>query len=301
MDNNIYAVVISYNPDITLLDSEYRSIIPQVSGIIYTDNDSKNKKEIIEWQKNKKNIDFIWLPENLGIGAAQNAGIKEALRKRATHIVLFDQDSVVESDFIAKLVQAEKTAINKGINVGLTGPIYSSYEGYKYPIPNYKDNKYIRIPIESIKKDFIEVSHIIASGGLIRKEVFETAGYMNEGYFIGFVDFEFCFRAAKYGFKSIVTKKAVMHHKLGDKQIFIFGRMIGLYSPFRRYFECRNVILIRKDKAFPKPFLNYCLRINFKKIFLSCLIGPHRFTMLKYCLIGLYDGLNNVRGKCTIK
>ena len=153
--------------------------------------------------------------------------------------------------------------------------------------------------IEYTNEDF-KVSHIIASGCLIRSEVIEKVGYLREDWFIGYIDFEYCFRAAQSGFVSIVAKDACMLHLMGDKQILIFGRKIGIYSPFRRYFDCRNTLLMQKEKVFPKALRHHYLKLIFGKMCVSLIYGPKRFAQFLYCLRGFYDGLRGRIGKCPI-
>lgn len=302
MENSlkVYAVVISFNPDIHLLNDEYLSISNQVDGIFYVDNNSRNKADIEQWSKDKTKAFYIWLDTNEGIGVAQNIGIKKALEQGATHVVIFDQDSVVANDFVASLLQTEQEALNDGYHVGLTGPIYySSDDNYPYPVLDVSDGRVKRIPLDSFDK-YLATSHIIASGELIRTEVFQKAGLMREDLFIGYIDFEYCFRAKKFGYDTIVSKKAIMRHKMGDRQIEVFGRKIGIYSPFRRYFDCRNTLLIQKDNIFPKVLRRYYLKLLIGKILVSLVCGPHRIRQFKYCWRGLLDGIKGVKGKCTI-
>lgn len=300
--NRIYAIVISFNPNIELLSREYTSVSSQVERIIYIDNLSNNRIDVVQWMEDKtQKAELILMPTNEGIGAAQNAGIKRALSKGASHIIIFDQDSVVEDGFVEALLKAEKEAISNGVKVGLTGPIYKSFDdNYLYPIITLSGNCLKKIPHDSFKT-YVNVSHIIASGSLIRCEVFTHVGLLIENLFIDFIDFEYCFRARKYGYESIVTRNACMHHLMGDRQIKIMGRKIGIYSPFRRYFDSRNVILIRKKNLLPKTLCNYYLKLLFGKVVISIIFGPKRLKQLKYISIGIWDGIRGIDGICTIK
>lgn len=297
---SIFAIVISFNPKLDLLTKEYESIVHQVDGIIYIDNNSLNKDAVALWSNNRDKVDLIQLDNNYGIGVAQNAGIKKALDNGATHIIIFDQDSVVNEDFVKTLFEAEENALNSGVNVGITGPIYKSFnDNYLYPIITLKGNNLIEIPYDSFK-EYVQVSHVIASGSLIRRQVFEKVGLLNESLFIDFIDFEFCFRARKYGYDTIITKAACMHHMMGDKQILLFGRKIGIYSPFRRYFDARNAILIWRKNLLPTALCKHYIKILFGKILVSFMFGPDRLRQFKYISKGLYDGLRGIDGFCTV-
>ncbi len=297
----IVAVIVTYNPQIDVLDAEYQSVIKQVDKIVYVDNCSINRDSITKWAKEIMCSSFIWLDENEGLGTAQNSGIKKALDEGATHIVLFDQDSIVDSTFITNLLESERKALANNINVGLTGPVYKSYDNnYAYPVWSVENDKIVKILQDSFN-DFREVTHIIASGCLIRRETIEEVGLMREDLFLGYIDFEYCFRAARHGFKAIVVKDACMRHQMGDKQIIIHGRKIGIYSPFRRYFDCRNTLLIQREQVFPKAFRKYYLGLIWGKVIISIIYGPQRMKQLKYCIKGFYDGILGHYGKCTLK
>lgn len=298
-DLNIIAVIISFNPKLDLLTKEYESIVHQVDGIIYIDNNSRNKDDVELWSNKREKVDLIKLNNNYGIGVAQNAGIKKALACGASHIIIFDQDSVINEGFVESLLRAEEKALGDGIKVGLTGPVYRSYDDYAYPVWSVEESKLVRIPQEGIR-DYRMVTHIIASGSLIRRETLLKVGLMREDLFLGYIDFEYCFRAAEYGYKTIVTRHACMRHQMGDKQILIHGRKIGLYSPFRRYFDCRNTILIQRDKLFPKSLKRYYLKLIFGKVIISLFYGPKRWKQLQYCLCGFFDGIRGKAGECSI-
>lgn len=293
----IYAIIVLYNPDMVLLEKEYESIVNQVDGIVYVDNSSNNKDFIEKWALNKANAMFIFLSDNEGLSYAQNRGIERALNNGAGHIVIFDQDSVINEGFVSALLDAEKKAISNGINVGITGPVYYSYDdNFFYPIRSVIKGKVVKISLDEFH-DYYKVSHIIASGQMIKREVLEKVGLMREDYFIGYIDYDYCFRVLSAKYEIIVAKSAVMHHKMGDSQVMIFGRKIGIYSPFRRYFDCRNTILIQRDKIIPRVLRLYFLKILIGKIFVSVVYGPHRIKQFKFCLRGLYDGIRNIRGK----
>lgn len=296
----VYAVVISYNPNMILLRNEFNSISHQVDTIIYVDNQSVNRSEIVAWCSSKNNVMLICMDDNEGIGAAQNAGIRQALADGASHVIIFDQDTVVDDGFVDALLAAEGKAINDGINVGITGPIYFSHDdGFSYPILTIEDGIYKTISPTDFDT-YCQVSHLIASGELIRREVLESCGFMSEDYFIEYVDYEYCFRIAKQGYKCIVTNKAKMCHQMGDKQIMIRGRKIGIYSPFRRYFTCRNAFLIQKESIYPKIFRKRYLRLALGKFAISVIYGPNRFQQLRYCCKGIWDGIIGRSGKCTV-
>jgi len=67
---------------------------------------------------------------------------------------------------------------------------------------------------------------------LVRREVFEAAGLLDEDYFFGFEDLDFCLRARAAGFTTILAGRAEVYHE--------GGQSIGATSPRRLYFAARN-------------------------------------------------------------
>ena len=300
MENRIIAVVVTYNPNLRMLDEEYNSIVGQVNKLIYVDNYSNNHNELFAWAKNKRKLQFVWLKLNEGLGFAQNIGLKKAFEEGASHVILFDQDSVIDSGYVDSLFEMENLAIIQGHNIGLSGPIYKSHDdGCFYPIVSIEKGRFTNVPLESFK-NYVVVSHIIASGSLIRREVFEKIGLLEDKYFISYIDHEYAFRAAKYGFETIVVKKACMKHQMGDSQVKVFGRKIGLYSPFRRYFDCRNTILIQKNPYFPKVYKRHYLKYIIGKFLISLIYGPQRLNQIRFSFRGFYDGIIGKTGKCPL-
>lgn len=300
MNNGVFAIIVFFNPDISLIESAYESIISQVDYIVYVDNNSKNRKNLISWFKSKERIHYLLNTDNKGIAYAQNVGISCAIEKGASHVVLFDQDSVIDQHFISTLLETEKECLNNDIKVGVVSPVYQSFDGIKYPIVTLQNGRVHRIKQDSII-DYKIISHSIASGQLIRTSIFKEVGLMKDNYFIDMVDFEFCFRILRFGYKCIVTNKAIMHHKLGDNQLKIGRRIVGIYTPFRRYFTVRNSILFMKEQHVPFIVGFYYFKLALGKILLGITYGPNRLKQFRYCMKGLYDGLRNNAGKCSIQ
>src|SRR5690606_29247051 len=67
---------------------------------------------------------------------------------------------------------------------------------------------------------------------LVRREVFDAVGLLDEPYFYGFEDLEFCLRARAAGFATAVVPGAVVSHR-GQASM-------GAGSPQRLYFAVRN-------------------------------------------------------------
>ncbi|RZL47090.1 MAG: glycosyltransferase, partial [Pedobacter sp.] len=136
---DVYAVIVTYNPDILLLEKQLISLENQVSGIIIIDNCSNNKTEIEQSVHSKfLTLKLILNNENRGLGYAQNFGIREAKKSGATDVILLDQDSVFNSDCVKNLIDAREDLCKQNIKVGGLGPLYYNERTKEvYPISKY--------------------------------------------------------------------------------------------------------------------------------------------------------------------
>ena len=80
---------------------------------------------------------LIYFPqyENLGIAAAQNKGVRYAIKKEFDHILFSDPDSSIPADAVGKLLDTHKILTDCGYNVGAVGSTaYSETTGLPYQI-----------------------------------------------------------------------------------------------------------------------------------------------------------------------
>ena len=296
MQNFICAIVVTFNPEIELLKNQYNSVISQVDHIVYIDNNSNDIASLTLLFLNKFSAEnnkatVIYNNKNEGLGYAQNQGIKVAKKIGATHILLLDHDSVLDSFFLDNLLKAENELLVRNIKVAAIGPTYiNKKSGEIYPITKYVGPFIKRISPDSLRFP-VEASFIIASGSLIRISVLDVLGLMNEELFVDYIDVEWSFRAKNMGYGVYVSPKAPMNHQIGDNRISVFGRMISVHSPTRRYYLARNSIYMLRS---PYVSWGYKLRefvFNVFRILIFSLISNDRVKYLKFSIRGLADGI----------
>ncbi|MFV0170305.1 glycosyltransferase family 2 protein [Empedobacter falsenii] len=250
MKKKITAIIITYNPEVDLLIRQFNSLVNQVDQIIYVDNHSsiQFKEQLIS-----DKIKFIFNNENFGLGKAQNQGINLAFKEGASHVILFDQDSIADQDLVKELINTEKQFVNNNIKVALIGP--AIYNNYNNPPTIAKVVKTLGWSIiqEYLNKSVVEVAYCIASGSLISKEAFINVGDINEDLFIDALDLEWCLRAKSKGYKILQNPSAKIFHQLGNGS----NDKILSHSTKREFYICRNNILLIKMKHIP---LGYRIR-----------------------------------------
>lgn len=299
MKNKVIAVIVTYNPDLHLLESQYKSVLFQVSNIIYVDNGSTNARSMVELFSNLDKQESIFNDLNIGLGNAQNIGIKKAIALQATHVLLLDQDSILGKNFVRNLLEIEKLNLERNIKVGVVAPVFVNSVTRK--IKKYSESRKGRKMASDFIDQGVDVPWTISSGSLIRSIVFNEVGYLNGDYFIELIDIEWCFRAKSSGYKILVTSKSSMIHTIGDSTINFFGNTIGYYSPTRRYYLCRNSIILLFNNFGNKQTAIGIFLKTLIKVFISILKGPKRIDFIKYSYWGYKDGLDGFKGEINPK
>jgi GT2 family glycosyltransferase len=173
-------------------------------------------------------LTLIRTPANLGFAGGNNVGIRYALRRGAQWVLLLNNDTVVDGDSLAGLVEgAERTCAQ------LAG--CSIYEYFDRSAPYYLGGKFswwgdrthsFKLP-PSAPAEALETDWITGCCLLVRREVFERIGLLDERAFLYYEDADFCRRAAQAGLKRVVVLGARIYHKVSRSSV--------LGSPFTCY------------------------------------------------------------------
>ena len=186
------------------------------------DNASEDKTLKILDDLNDNRVNQIRNHSNIGVAAANNIGIKKALEDKCSHILILNNDiEFSNSLFKDMLISIKKENCSmmtpkimyhsdKDI-IWYAGGGFKKSNGY---LPyhtgfneNIKNNNY-----QSLYVDYASTCCL-----LIKKDVFETIGYMDEKYFVYFDDTDFLFRVKKEGVHKIYYDSDVtLFHKVGS-------------------------------------------------------------------------------------
>ena len=224
----IFAVLVSYKPDLKLLTDVVASLIHQVDSVIVVDNGNT------EFSSAFDNCIVIHLNANFGIAYAQNRGIEKALKAGADWILLSDQDTVYPPDYVSSMLESARKNTLQNIG-GLVPVVFDEISGRRVPVMLEKMKGAVP-PVSGCLK----VAHAVASGTLIPADALQKCGLMREDFFIDFVDHEWCWRAASCGLNIYCLADVVIHHQLGDRMEKRFGLNIVYRSLFRFYYIIRN-------------------------------------------------------------
>jgi rhamnosyltransferase len=245
MSQNITAIIVSYQPNILTLANLASTLSLQCKKVIIIDNTVPACLPLVALSKRYLNIQTISLGENLGVGAAQNIGLRQALNTGCEGIVLFDQDSTVDSAYIHDIWHSYLIAatITKG-RIAAVGPNYTdSKHTASSPFVKIIGFKVSRVICKS-DDTFVNVDCLIASGCLLIPTFLQDIGLMREDLFIDYVDTEWCLRAKKKGYLCIGSCTVKMQHSIGDDSALLLGRRFTIHSPLRHYYLMRNAIAL---------------------------------------------------------
>ncbi len=294
---DVFAVIVTYNPDIAVLDELLDSLLPQVGGAIVVDNGSA--ADMLDWQQQwaHENICLHLAGRNLGIAAAQNIGIEIAKKSNPEFVILSDQDSIPAKDMVFHLRDVACKLMADGEAIAAVGPRYMDIRQNNPP-------PFIQINGFRLKRQYCEhpgsivkVDYLIASGCLMPIQALNAVGGMNEHLFIDYVDIEWGLRAKYLGLQSFGACAASMIHSLGDKPIRFLGKNYPLHSPLRHYYHFRNGVWLYKQKYISKNWkIADGIRLLLKFIFYSVFARPQT-KHFKMMLLGVIHGITSRLGK----
>lgn len=289
----ICALIVTYQPDMDLLQRMIQALAPQVERVLLVDNGSGTGFQNLRETLSELPLTQIPLGRNLGLALAQNRGVEWARKQGFSHVLLFDQDSLVEPDMVFALMQGLAQLQARGERVAAVGPVYIDPR-------TLASRPFVRFPGLRVERqncgdsdNLVPVDFLIASGTLIPLENIDPIGPFEDDLFIDNVDLEWSFRALDRGFRLYGVCGARMHHYLGDHAVRVWlGRWWHVYrhSPLRQYYMARNrVILYRRDYS-PRGWVAQdLLRFLAKLVWFGVIFAP-RLQNLRMILHGMLDG-----------
>jgi rhamnosyltransferase len=177
---------------------------------------------------------FLGNGRNLGVAAALNQAARLAVAEGRDWLATFDQDSLLDSDALATLLDTGAAhPLRDRIGVlALSHRDRATGRDYHHGFDILEETPAWR-----------SVRATITSGSMVRVSAFARVGLFDEPLFIDAVDHEFCLRLRHCGMLVIEARGPVMEHSIGAARVRRFlGRRIALtnHSPLRRYYITRN-------------------------------------------------------------
>ena len=122
-------------------------------------------------------------------------------------------------------------------------------------------------------------------------KIWRKTGGFDEVMFIDEVDFEYCRRVVKNGYKIIVANKVLVLHEIGHIMVrrFLFWKInVMNHSAFRKYYMVRNKLYSERKHRKRIRFINY---MRILKIALTIILyEDDKAKKLRSVAIGFKDG-----------
>lgn len=213
-----------------------------------------------------------------------NKGIQHALACRASHILLLNDDTFFEDDYLSQVineVSLHSTAIIGSLNLTLEQPhriYFSGAKSLNRLLFRYKRyHKTFSLYKEDISSKRFHTVYLPARGALIPATVFEKLGLLNEKHFPQYAsDVEFTLNAHEKGVEMYVSAKMKLYtpvNSTGSGDIYKRESCLKFLSSFRNKYAKRdlrtNLILISNHVPFiivPIAFFSYTCTILIKYI-----------------------------------
>jgi len=185
--------------------------------IVVDNNSSGNDVEVIE----EKYGDFIQKviinEKNLGFSGGNNIGIKNALQDNPDYILLLNNDTVVEPDFLTKMI--EESGNEKP---GIITPMITYFDDKEKiwsaggSISKIKASGFTFGHNDYFKNHIYNKYCTFASGCcmLVKREVIEKVGLLDEDYFLYLEDTDYCQRVVDAGYKLLYVGSSRIYHKV---------------------------------------------------------------------------------------
>lgn len=184
-------------------------------------------------------VELIETGENLGYAGGNNVGIRHALDAGADAICILNNDVTIEPDFLAPLL----AALRERPDVGIVTPLVAQQTDDDRCVwalgsaVNWRTAAVTRNhagePVEQWRdRPPIEVD--IASGAamLVRREVLQQAGLMDERFFLYFEEVDWSLAVRKAGYRILAVPASLVWHEV--------SATLGATSPVIDYYMLRN-------------------------------------------------------------
>ena len=298
----VCAIIVSYHPDLKVLESVVSAAQRQVYRVVLVDNGSPRETvSRLCTLAREKGVELVQCSQNLGVATGHNLGIEWARKNSCSHVLLLDQDSIADPGMVGELLAAHSRLTAQGLKVSAVGPRYRGSEGgHSSFFVRFGWLKFKRtVCTLQCRGECIESDFLITSGSLIALDAIDVIGGMDDGLFIDHVDTEWYLRATHKGYRAFGVCDAVMSHTLGSETLAVwFGRWryVPRHSPLRHYYTFRNSMLLYKRDYAPKSWIaNDVVRLVFMFVFYTLRTAPRR-QHAAMMLRGIVDGLKGRNG-----
>jgi hypothetical protein len=296
MTPKVSLILVNWNGfDLTknCIESIYKITYPNYE-IVLVDNGSVNDVERLK--QLFPAVTYIENGQNLGFVGGNNVGIRYALKTDAKYIMLLNNDTIVEPDFLTKLVDT----LNSDETIGaLTPKIYFLHRRDKIWALGGSINLWLGIfknrsegKIDHGQFNQVEeVDFVTGCCFMVRRTVIEQIGLLPKDYFIYYEDSDWSLRIKRLGYRMLCIPGSVIYHVAGASNTNKKKGKDGKSNPIVWYLHVRNQIWMYRKYAswfqYPTLFVVTAAKMLF---YLAAFTGLRRWGKVKAVLRGIGHG-----------
>jgi len=219
----------------------------QGTEVVVVDNGSTDGSSALLRERHPE-VTVIESPRNLGYVKGVNMGIRLALEKGATHILLINNDAIARPGMVEELLGL----FERRPDAGIAGPkiFYYGTDIMWFNGGHFNDLLgFSTHPLMDRRDDGVDqertVHFITGCAMMVRSEVFREIGLFDEDYEIYAEDLDLCLRAKEKGYGSWLVPQATAEHKVS-----LSTGVVGtnLMTPYRSYYYGRNMLMMVRKR-----------------------------------------------------
>ena len=234
--------------------------------------------------------------ENIGFAGGNNVGIKIAIEGGADFIMLLNNDTIVDKDFMQPLIGLAKADNTIGFQ-SCKIYFYSQPKNFWYAGGILKVNSGYCIHRGIMEEDRGQYDKVeeteLATGCMMfaTREVIERVGLLDDNLFIYYEDADWCMRARKLGLRNMYNPNAIIWHKVSVTN--------KIDSPFFLYFTMRNKIIFIRKHSRPLKWLLYLpyLFFYYGRQIVRMSLKWRSYTGTKAIIFAIIDGCRYYTGE----
>ena len=292
---SIASVTLAYNSE-QFLPKQLDALLRQSRALdeIIVVNNASTDGTLRVLSEQYPRVTVLDLPANVGAGGGYAAGLGYAANERKHDWVwLLDHDSVPMDSGLEMLLQGLAELDDSKGSVAILAPL-PVHSGTRLSYPGMLWRRgWVRPSSVQLNHPVCFVDAVISSGSLVRSEIVEKVGLPRIDFFIDFVDFEYCLRVRRYGYKIAVVRRSVLDHAIGDPRTINalgYSRAWGGHAPWREYYKSRN-----ETFTIWRYFPDWRSKLSvFRRLVRHAaavlMFGQRKRTCLKMLLLGFLDG-----------
>jgi len=298
LESSVYIILLNWNglnDTNECLQSLKKITYDNFEVVVVDNNSSGNDVNILKEEFGGFTHKIIVNDSNLGFSGGNNVGIKYAIENGADYILLLNNDTIVEPDFLDNLV----SHVNINSSVGILTPVIKHYNNRSKiwaaggKLSKLRGSGFASTEIGKSNAPS-EVNFASGCALLIKREVFDKVGFLDENYFLYLEDTDFCYRTIKSGYKILLVPSSVIYHKINASTKENVSRLPLYYVTRNRlYFSNKNL------GAWKFISITYIFFVSFLKLAIWTLANKrNKVNAIKR---GLRDFINRRMGKLDSK